>query len=125
MSISNEVDSLPTMDYSSFFSSDPSISTTAPSGSLPFPTDSPHATYQPKTYEVTSPTLTNETASPASEIDWQAAQTPEVSAANVGGKKVGTGGGGGRKRKSDAMNAGEGGSPGKEGTRKSARKKKN
>lgn len=90
-------------------------------GSLPFPSD---VDTNPISfpYEVTSPQLNQFTeGSPASEVS---AHDTAPTSKTTGGKKEGTATGG-RKRKSDVLSPlGEGvASPGREGTRKSARKK--
>ncbi|GAA5962890.1 hypothetical protein JCM3765_005906 [Sporobolomyces pararoseus] len=141
----NEIDpSLSTtMDYSSFFP-DPTSATTPESlsnnplyqstaGSLPFPSDAdptePISTTFP--YEVTSPqngqspsfvASNTATGSPASEVS--TSNGDMAAPATKGGNKRTTNGGG-RKRKSDVLSPlGEGvASPGREGTRKSSRRK--
>lgn len=133
--------SLTPMDYSAFFPDSTTTTADSPSsmnplyqstaGSLPFPSD---ADTNPITfpYEVTSPqngtqspSLTT-AGSPASEVSTTNDSVPATAPTGAKGRKTNGAGVGGRKRKSDVLSplGGEVASPGREGTRKSARQKK-
>ncbi|GAA5918446.1 hypothetical protein JCM5296_004709, partial [Sporobolomyces johnsonii] len=148
------LDSAPSIDYSAFFADPLAGGSTSAGDPTPDPASYLSSSTQPATststpftpnlaasaaapaggggganplpYEVTSPSI-NDAASPASTMG---SETTSRSATPVGGGpggkgKKAPGGGGARKRKSDALGVDEGMSPpAVEGTRKSARKRK-